>query len=72
MSPGERERPGRGASGDLRSVSSRDGLCPACRHVQVVTSERGSRFLRCQLSQTDPSLPRYPPQPRMVCTGHER
>jgi len=49
-----------------------DGLCPPCRHVQVVRSERGSTFHLCRLSRSDPAFPRYPPQPRLVCRGFER
>jgi len=47
------------------------GLCPACRHVKLLRSDRGSTFLLCQLSKTDASYPRYPPQPRLVCPGFE-
>lgn len=49
----------------------REGLCPSCRHVRVVTSARGSRFLRCGLAGKDPRLPKYPPQPVVACPGHE-
>ena len=48
------------------------GLCPQCRHVKVLQSQRSSTFLLCQLSKSDPSYRRYPPQPRMVCPGFER
>jgi hypothetical protein len=54
------------------TAETRDGLCPSCRHVRTVTSERGSVFLLCQLAREEPSLPRYPPQPRMVCSGYAR
>jgi hypothetical protein len=40
--------------------------------VRVIASDKGSRFLLCELSRRDSSLPRYPPQPRMVCSGYER
>ena len=49
-----------------------EGLCPACRHVRTVRSARGSTFLLCRRSKSDATLPRYPPQPRMACGGHER
>jgi len=45
------------------------GLCERCRHVQVVTSARGSRFYLCRLSFTDPRFPRYPPLPVLQCEG---
>jgi hypothetical protein len=48
------------------------GLCPLCRHVKVLTSDRGSTFYLCQLAKRDSGLPRYPPQPRLVCRGFER
>jgi len=57
--PTERPRPGPG------------GLCPVCRHVKLLRSDRGSTFLLCQRSKQDPAYPRYPPQPRMVCAGFE-
>jgi len=64
--PGDRglpvgKGPGRGFPG---------GLCPRCPHARAITSDRGSVFLRCELSRTDPRFPRYPAQPRMVCAGH--
>jgi len=40
--------------------------------VRTVCSSRGSTFLLCELAKRDPSLSRYPPQPRMVCSGYER
>ncbi|HEY5314937.1 MAG TPA: hypothetical protein VIK18_20560 [Pirellulales bacterium] len=42
-------------------------LCVTCRHVQEVVSGKGSRFLLCQLSQTDRRFPKYPPQPVVRC-----
>jgi hypothetical protein len=38
--------------------------------VRAITSERGSVFLLCELSRSDARFPRYPPQPRMACTGY--
>ena len=32
---------------------------------------RGSRFLLCQLSQTDPDYLKYPPQHVVRCDGYE-
>lgn len=48
------------------------GLCPDCRHLLVITSGRGSTFLRCALQRTDPRYPKYPPQPVLSCSGFER
>jgi hypothetical protein len=48
------------------------GLCDSCRHARIVTSDRGSRFVMCELSKTDPTFPRYPPLPVRACRGYER
>lgn len=45
------------------------GLCPLCPHVRRIVSDRGSVFLLCTLAREDPTLPRYPPQPRRACHG---
>lgn len=45
------------------------GLCARCRHVQPVTSSRGSRFYLCRLSHVDARFPRYPPLPVLACPG---
>jgi hypothetical protein len=47
------------------------GLCDRCRHARVVTSGRGSRFVLCELSRTDPRFPRYPRLPVLTCAGFE-
>ncbi|MEM8996237.1 MAG: hypothetical protein AAGF23_15725 [Acidobacteriota bacterium] len=51
---------------DLRPSA---GLCASCRFLQVVRSKR-SRFVRCGLSADDPAFPRYPPLPRLQCSGY--
>jgi hypothetical protein len=38
-------------------------LCHRCRHLRLVGSRRGSVFLQC----TEPSLPKYLPQPVRAC-----
>jgi hypothetical protein len=48
------------------------GLCATCRHAAVIASDRGSRFVRCGRSQTDPSFPRYPQLPVRTCRGYDR
>jgi hypothetical protein len=47
-------------------------LCESCAHLRAVVTPRGSRFLLCQLSQTDDRFPKYPPQPVVRCGGYER
>jgi putative acetyltransferase len=38
--------------------------------MRPVITLRGSRFLLCQLSTTDQSYPKYPPQPVLRCSGY--
>jgi len=47
------------------------GLCAMCIHVHIVENRRGSRFYRCRLAEVDPSFPRYPALPVLVCRGYE-
>jgi hypothetical protein len=49
----------------------RAGLCARCVHAQLVTSSRGSTFVLCRLSFTDPQFRRYPPLPVLACAGYE-
>jgi len=44
-------------------------LCPACVNVHVITSDRGSIFYRCRVSDVDPRFPKYPPQPVLECSA---
>jgi hypothetical protein len=45
-------------------------LCDTCASVREVITPKGSRFLLCQLSRTDPAFPKYPPQPVVRCEGY--
>ena len=47
------------------------GLCGRCRHAKRVVSDRGSRFILCRRSRTDPAYPRYPRLPVLACPGFE-
>jgi hypothetical protein len=47
------------------------GLCGNCVHARTIASSKGSHFLFCQLSQTDPSFPRYPRLPVLHCSGYQ-
>ncbi|HTY58179.1 MAG TPA: hypothetical protein VMF59_05150 [Bacteroidota bacterium] len=49
--------------------ASSAGLCSRCEHAQEVKNARGSMFLLCGLSATDPRFPRYPRLPVHACTG---
>ena len=46
------------------------GLCADCLYAQRVESSKGSLFLLCTLSKTDPRFPKYPRLPVLVCSGY--
>jgi hypothetical protein len=46
-------------------------LCETCALMRAVITLKGSRFLMCQLSQTNPAYPKYAPQPVVRCDGHQ-
>jgi hypothetical protein len=50
----------------------RAGLCATCAHSKIVKSERGSVFILCMRSKTDPAFPKYPPLPVRACAGYEQ
>jgi hypothetical protein len=50
--------------------TERDGLCASCRFREAVVSAKGSVFILCGRSRTDPAFPRYPPLPVWACRGH--
>jgi hypothetical protein len=52
-------------------VSPSPGLCGTCTHARVLQSDRGTRFYRCSLSDTDPRYARYPTLPVIHCQGYE-
>lgn len=45
-------------------------LCGNCRWMREIVSGKGSRFLLCQLSLSDGSFRKYPPQPIVRCRGY--
>ena len=48
------------------------GLCPGCRHVRIIRSDRGSVFYQCLLAAIDPRFAKYPPLPVLTCPGYEK
>jgi hypothetical protein len=46
------------------------GLCAGCLHARLIESAKGSHFLLCQLSQSDPAFPKYPRLPILACSGY--
>jgi hypothetical protein len=47
-------------------------LCETCALMREVVTPKGSRFLLCQLSQTNPNYRKYPPQPVVRCGGYQK
>lgn len=39
--------------------------------MREIVSGKGSRFLLCQRANSGATLPKYPPQPVLVCAGFE-
>ncbi len=46
-------------------------LCETCASMREVITPKGSRFLLCQMSRSDPAFPKYLPQPVHRCDGYE-
>jgi len=47
-------------------------VCESCALMREVVTPKGSRFLLCQLSQTNSDYPKYPPQPVIRCDGYQK
>jgi hypothetical protein len=47
------------------------GLCSTCIHAKEMSNDRGSVFLLCLLSRTDPRYAKYPRLPVLQCEGYE-
>lgn len=47
------------------------GLCSACRHASVKSTNRGTTYLRCTRAAWDERLPKYPRLPVLQCPGFE-
>jgi len=52
--------------------STRAGLCSDCLHARRLESARGSVFILCNLSVTDPRFPKYPRLPVLSCDGYKK
>ncbi len=47
------------------------GLCADCIFSRTTGNRRGSVFLLCRRSASDPRYPKYPPLPVLTCSGFE-
>jgi hypothetical protein len=54
----------------FRGGQMANSLCESCVHMQEVVTAR-SRFLLCDLSQSDPRYAKYPSQPVIRCEGYK-
>jgi hypothetical protein len=48
------------------------GLCADCVHSRRIESVRGSAFILCNLSQTNPRYLKYPRLPVASCDGYKK
>lgn len=48
------------------------GLCGDCVHALIIESDRGSAFVRCELSFTDTRFEKYPRLPVLRCAGYAK
>jgi hypothetical protein len=46
------------------------GLCADCVNAQKIRSDRGTKFILCCLSATDPNFAKYPRLPIINCPGY--
>ena len=53
-----------------RPIHPEPGLCRNCQHARRIESDRGSLFLRCELSFEDSRFAKYPRLPVLVCRGY--
>jgi hypothetical protein len=57
---------------DSPEMSLHLGLCATCRHARRIENDRGSLFLRCELSLPDSRFPKYPRLPVLACDGYQK
>ncbi len=53
-------------------MTTEAGLCGACRHAKELRTDRGSIFLQCLRSFTEPRYPKYPRLPVWSCAGYDK
>jgi len=56
---------------EVEKEMPRSGLCGNCRHARLIESDKGSVFVRCELSLVDANFAKYPRLPVLVCGGYE-
>jgi hypothetical protein len=58
----------KGRTGEDKTMQ--EGLCADCTFARTIESARGSQFILCELSRTDPAFRKYPRLPVFECTGY--
>lgn len=58
-------------SAEILKKMPRAGLCGNCRHARLIESDKGSVFVRCELSLVNPDFAKYPRLPVLGCRGYE-
>ena len=58
------------SASEITQKQSQVGLCGDCAHARRIESDRGSVFLLCELSATDPRFAKYPRLPVLSCSGY--
>ncbi|HXZ10964.1 MAG TPA: hypothetical protein VEG64_01105 [Candidatus Sulfotelmatobacter sp.] len=53
-----------------KAARERAGLCADCIYARRIESSRGSKFILCERSATDPAYPKYPRLPVLTCPGY--
>ena len=48
------------------------GLCAECVHARLLTSDKGSVFIQCELAKADERFAKYPRLPVLSCSGYVR
>jgi hypothetical protein len=51
----------------LLPIQLQQSVCSRCIEKRIVRTGKGSVFLLCQLGISNPSWPKYPPQPVRRC-----
>ena len=55
---------------DGQRETERIGLCSECAHARSVESARGSVFMLCERSASEPAYAKYPRLPMLDCPGY--
>jgi hypothetical protein len=59
------------SAGNEADERQQAGLCADCIHAQKIRNDRGSQFILCRLSASDPKFAKYPPLPVIECEGYK-